>query len=71
MIERLVPAVLPVKALLPDKTQRDPVTAGTMAALAMDVATCELATTQNSCEIKIRAEAVTTAMPGTITQARL
>jgi hypothetical protein len=48
-----------------------PVTAGTMAAPAIAVAICEPATTQNSYESKISAEAATTQIPGTMTHARL
>ena len=48
-----------------------PVTAGTMAAPASEVAICDAVTAQKFCETRIRAEATTTATPGTITQARL
>ena len=42
-------------------------TAGTMAAPAIAVATCEVATSQNSCESSTIAEAATVQMPGMIT----
>src|SRR6516164_828447 len=48
-----------------------PVTAGTIAAPAIEVATCEAATAQKFCEARMMEEAATTAIPGTITQARL
>jgi hypothetical protein len=48
-----------------------PVTAGTIAALATEVATCDAATAQKPCDSRMITEADTTAMPGTMTQARL
>src|SRR3954451_7964238 len=48
-----------------------PVTAGTIAALASDCATCENVTAQKFCEIRMIADASTTQMPGITTHMRL
>ena len=48
-----------------------PVTAGTIAAPAIEVAICEAATAQKFCHSRIMDEAATTATPGTMIQARL
>ncbi len=48
-----------------------PVTAGTIAEPAIEVAICEAATAQKFCQIRMMEEATTTAMPGTMTHARL
>src|SRR3954453_18348565 len=48
-----------------------PVTAGTIAALASDCATCENVTAQKFCEIRMIADASTTQMPGITTHIRL
>ena len=48
-----------------------PVTAGTIAALASDCATCENVTAQKFCEIRMIADASTTQMPGMTTHRRL
>jgi hypothetical protein len=48
-----------------------PVTAGTIAALASDCATCEAVTAQKFCETRMMADAATTQMPGITTHIRL
>lgn len=48
-----------------------PVTAGTIAALASDCATCENVTAQKFCDSRMIAEARTTQMPGMTTHIRL
>ncbi|MEY9138313.1 hypothetical protein ABIE79_009840 [Bradyrhizobium diazoefficiens] len=48
-----------------------PVTAGTIAALASDCATCDNVTAQKLCEIRMIADASTTQMPGMTTHRRL
>jgi hypothetical protein len=70
MIEGLVATICRLNPFCRTIPSVIPVTAGTIAAPAIEVAICEAATAQKSCHIKMMEEAATTATPGKMTHAR-